>query len=912
MTEHPTEVMLHRFAEGALDEAGREAVELHLDVCGECMSVLGQLLDGATASVGRRLGPFVLEALVGHGAMGAVYRATDTRLDRVVALKLPRADGAQAIERLLEEARAQARVQHPNVIALHEAAVFEGRLALVLEWCDGTTLRTWQAGRTSAEVLRAYLQAAHGLAAAHARGIVHRDFKPDNVVVDENGRVRVTDFGLASGAEHATGRAGTPAYMAPETWRQGRCDARSDQYAFAVALVEALTGERRPEQGLPLLTRALSAVLGRALAADPATRWPSMVELIAALQDAMARPRRQAAMAVATLALVAVLGFVALRPGPCAALQTRAAGLQARAPGFFDARLHVLPVEHCAVPEVHGCVERHLERLEALVTLGEQAPALATHLRAAADRIEPVSRCTTRPLAELSEPPSDALAAARVLLTKSDVLRRAGHEADALTAADDAVTRARAAGGQGTLARALVARGRALASLGQPDAAVDALRDAERSSVAANAEATRIDAQLAQVMELCRGLGATARCAEAYRRAQDAAVDPSPAVHVELLELGAAVLGQQARTLEAQAGYEAACAGWARLPGRQLELERCHHSLTVNSETAGRIDRALELSRALSAAAKEAGASRRLAKALRLEASLSLSSGDLSAARRALAEAEPLTAATGQDRARLEAVRAQVHEAGGDFAEALEAQRRALALAGTTHRGWERKQRLQLATWLAEAGRWDEAAPLFDSLAAEVADWQVRSDTDTLFGVQAMAWRALKRGETDEAARLGEWVAQSARSSSTSPRYLVPVLAWRAERLLDAGRVAEAQASVEDAERLLSGLTGAGPGLTGPTKLLRARLLASAQPAAAGRAAQSLRSELEARGFRGRLVAESAVWALVWSADGCAPLNEVAALGRRIEGLAAGRALRAAVRACPPHDPAALSARSAP
>ncbi|MCU0699712.1 MAG: serine/threonine protein kinase, partial [Myxococcaceae bacterium] len=833
---------------------------------------------------------------------------TDTRLQRVVALKLPRAQGPAAVERLIAEARAQARVQHPNVVALHEAAVFDGQLALVLEWCDGPTLRAWQVGRPAPEVLGAYLEAARGLAAAHRRGIVHRDFKPDNVVVDADGRVRVTDFGLASGAGELARSAGTPAYMAPETWRHGQCDARSDQYAFALALVEALTGSRRPEVGLKGLPGALAAVLGRALAPEPEARWPTMHALLEAVETASSRRRRRALVAVAALGLAAVPVAVAARPGPCDALRERALTLEERAPSLLRGRLDGLSSGHCLPPAGHACAQRFLDEVGALVAVAALEPTLADHVPQAMDRLAPLASCATRPVAELSESPSAELEAARVSTARSELLRRVGREPAALAAADEAVSQARQGHGHGTLARALLARGRALSSLGRPDEAVEVLRDAERAASAAHAEAARIDAQLAQVMELCRGLGATDACAEAYRRARDAAVDPSPAMTLELLELGAAVLGQQANTQSAQAQYEVACAGWARQADRQLELERCQLSLAINSETAGLFARALQLSRAVSASARTVGAQRRLAQALRLEASLSLSTGDLQGAARAVGEAEAETASTGRDRARLEAVRAQLLEATGDLGGAVESQRRAVALAGATHPGWARKQRLVLASWLGESGRWDEATALFEALAAEVPDWEVRSNGDTMFGVQALAWLALRRGDAHEAARLSDWVAQSARSRATAPRYLVPVLAWRAERLLDAGRLADAREQVAELDALLGGLVGAGPGLEGPIRLLRARLSAVDDRTAAGRAAQALRVELEARGYRGRVVAEAVTWALVWSGEACRRPNERSPFTQRVDGLAAGRSHRSALKRCALRE-SALSTR---
>ncbi|HEU4408815.1 MAG TPA: serine/threonine-protein kinase [Polyangiaceae bacterium] len=166
---------------------------------------------------GQRLGRYVVVDLLGRGGMGVVYKAFDPELDRLVALKLVQPAGsahdeAVARERLLREARALAKLAHPNVVAVHDVGVLGGDVFLALEYVEGQTLRRWQAasGRTAAEVLRAYVEAGRGLAAAHAAGLVHRDFKPDNVLVSADGRVRVLDFGLVR-AEPAPGAEGPAA-----------------------------------------------------------------------------------------------------------------------------------------------------------------------------------------------------------------------------------------------------------------------------------------------------------------------------------------------------------------------------------------------------------------------------------------------------------------------------------------------------------------------------------------------------------------------------------------------------------------------------------------------------------------------------------------------------------------------------
>src|SRR5215468_301171 len=183
--------------------------------------------------VGATVGRFHIESKLGKGGMGVVYAAYDPELDRRVAIKLlhPSRGGALSTidreARLQREAQAMARLSHPNVVAIYDVGLDVDRIFIAMELVEGTSLRRWQdqAPRTWRELLAIYLQAGRGLAAGHAAGIVHLDFKPDNVLVARTGQVRVTDFGLAVSAELAAAAerpgsimAGTPCYMAPEQW----------------------------------------------------------------------------------------------------------------------------------------------------------------------------------------------------------------------------------------------------------------------------------------------------------------------------------------------------------------------------------------------------------------------------------------------------------------------------------------------------------------------------------------------------------------------------------------------------------------------------------------------------------------------------------------------------------------------
>ena len=272
----------------------------------------------------QRFGRYVLERELGKGGMGVVWRARDPDLGRAVALKLVKHRGSHlATTRLVREAQAIARLQHPNVVAVHEVGTVGDQVYVAMELVEGTSLRHWLARRRRdlREVLDVFVQAARGLVAAHDAGLVHRDFKPDNVLVGDDGRVRVVDFGLvrlAGGADDAGGPppsalalggltlagavVGTPRYMAPEQLFREPVDERADQFAFCVTLYEAITRQRPfVASNVEELTRAylaeivqpmppwaavpgwLERLLWRGLARDPARRWPSMRDVLAEL-----------------------------------------------------------------------------------------------------------------------------------------------------------------------------------------------------------------------------------------------------------------------------------------------------------------------------------------------------------------------------------------------------------------------------------------------------------------------------------------------------------------------------------------------------------------------------------------------------------------------------------------------------
>ena len=375
------------FVDGSLDDVGRSSVESHIASCPACSDLIATtaggdpaplaatLLAGEAAEAnglapGATVGRYVILNLVGRGGMGEVYAAFDPQLDRKVALKLLHeatshgAAARTARERLLREAKAIARLSHPNVVVVHDAGAIDDpvhgdRVFLAMEFIEGETLATWldATPRSWRAIRDVFAAAGDGLAAAHEAGLVHRDFKPQNVMVARDGSVRVMDFGLASDSSAVEGGnaasldfagagvaptshtvaltgtgvlLGTPLYMAPEQFLAHATDARTDQFSFCVALHEALYGERPfPSESFSALLNAvvngrvrepaqktrvpsfLRKLLLRGLETKPTARYPSMRALLDVLRHDPIRRRRTFAIGAgaALVALVSALGM---------------------------------------------------------------------------------------------------------------------------------------------------------------------------------------------------------------------------------------------------------------------------------------------------------------------------------------------------------------------------------------------------------------------------------------------------------------------------------------------------------------------------------------------------------------------------------------------------------------------------
>jgi tetratricopeptide (TPR) repeat protein/predicted Ser/Thr protein kinase len=324
-TQCPDPDLIVRYVDGSLPREERADVERHADGCANCRVALSNIAAGSLAPrstvsrgeageavdipAGTAIDRYLVLYRIGRGGMATVYAAYDPELDRKIALKVLH---GKSPARLRSEARTLAQLAHPNIVTIYDVGEHDGFLFLAMELVDGLTLREWAAGKTWRELAPVFVGMARALAAAHAKGVVHRDVKPENVLVDRGGVVRVGDFGLAT-AEPADGIAGTPAYMAPEQ-RAGEAVPASDQYGLCVTLYEALAG-KRPEgaEAPPNAPRAITEAVKRGLADKPEQRFASMALLADALASDPSRRKKQLAAGVVLLSIVGGSAFAMTR-----------------------------------------------------------------------------------------------------------------------------------------------------------------------------------------------------------------------------------------------------------------------------------------------------------------------------------------------------------------------------------------------------------------------------------------------------------------------------------------------------------------------------------------------------------------------------------------------------------------------
>jgi tetratricopeptide (TPR) repeat protein len=436
----------------------------------------------------------VLERL-GGGGMGVVYAAYDPQLDRGVALKTVHVP-SQSREVALREAKALAKLSHPNVVAVFDVGVEQGHVYIVMELVRGDTLRTWINDRPIGEIVDAYRQAAQGLAAAHDSGLVHRDFKPDNAIVGKDGRVRVVDFGLAVENEASAGRAGTPRYMPSEA----ELTPAADQYSFGVSLGEAIP-EPRPAW--------IESIVTRASAQEPAARFASMHDIVRALGRDPVRIRRRRIMVATGAIALSSLAFVVGRqaaPGeaPCVvneaawpvqAQEVQLARIAALSPygrelaaqltkrldehrASWTTNAHAACLAHRRGEQSDALFDRRTACLDrsraALTAVGDLATGttettLPDLAQAAASMPVPDACSDVASLVDDVEPPAPALApqiaALRRDLEGARVQIAAGHFREARTTADNVTAAAHALRYQPLMAEAALVAGHATVAM---------------------------------------------------------------------------------------------------------------------------------------------------------------------------------------------------------------------------------------------------------------------------------------------------------------------------------------------------------------------------------------------------------------------------------------------------------------
>jgi len=523
------------FVDGDPSTELRTRVTEHAASCSECRALLSMLAAGSRPAQPRgdaapaQVGRYLIERELGAGGMGVVYAAHDPELGRTIAIKLLHGErGPEMLKRLRREAQVMAQLVHPNVVRVYDVGTSDGQLFIAMELVVGDTLGHWElAQHPMREVIARYCEAGRGLVAAHAAGIVHRDFKPDNVLLGADG-ARVADFGLARSAgaplapaafdraaalaevspvaptvaaspDATRAFAGTPYYMAPEVYAGGDADARSDQFSFAVALYTALF-RQRPFEGndfaelaenvragrirpMPAnaAPRRIRAALRRALAVDPAERFPSMAGLLAELEP----PRRRIAVAAGIAcagALIAAGLVIAMgdRRDVCGGsdeLLSRAwgpvrhanVGLALTATNLAYAAPTRRELEHtldgyaadwramrigaCEATRVHAtqsedvlalrmsCLDHALAALDQLTgQLARRDPIAAAHAVAAARALPAIASCADIPALTSPVRPPNAALAARVTelrgeLARLQAQRDLGHYREPLPAA---------------------------------------------------------------------------------------------------------------------------------------------------------------------------------------------------------------------------------------------------------------------------------------------------------------------------------------------------------------------------------------------------------------------------------------------------------------------------------------------
>lgn len=504
----------------------------------------------AATGSGVVVGRYRMLNVIGQGGMGLVLAAWDPELERRVAIKLIHLSSTASRDRMLREGQLLARLSHPNIVPVFDVGTLEDQVYLVMEYVRGSTLRGFASSAPGPHaILDAYRQAGAGLWAAHQAGVIHRDFKPDNAIRGDDGRVRVLDFGIAHtyGATDVHRTAGTPRYMAPEQARRAEVTPAVDQYAFATALREALESNGS-------VPAWLGAILDRAGAADPRERFPAFSDLLGALDRDPARRRRRVALG-AGLALAAsgafTVGLLARDAevvAPCSGGATEiAATWNPGVRGFITANLARLALHgrsdavhlpealdryavewvdvhrHACLAHERGevatdvyaarlaCMDRARAQLSAVAGLlgGASVDAFDSAVFAASQM--PEVRGCDHVLSSVAPPP--AMFAAEVTAIGREVehaiVLATAWRSEAITTADSALERARATHYAPVVARALLAQGRARVAMYRDDAE-HSLDEAARLALEIDDDALAVEAYARWVFSRARiGLGST-------------------------------------------------------------------------------------------------------------------------------------------------------------------------------------------------------------------------------------------------------------------------------------------------------------------------------------------------------------------------------------------------------------------
>lgn len=753
------------------------------------------VLDGAEPVAGTRIAErFEVTRTLGRGGMGLVVLAHDPALRREVAIKLVASTASRPLAVLEREARAMAMVVHPNVLVVHEIGRHEDGLFIAMEYVDGETLRRWLARepRTAREIVAKFIQAARGLHAAHAAGLVHRDFKPDNVLVGRDGRVRVADFGLARevrdddarrhaaptiGSESADALGGTPGYMAPEQFADGTCGPASDQFAFGVAMYEALCNARPYPTGVwnasaqelrPLpssMPRWLRRVVARTVALDPAERFADLATVADALERGIGeRTRARRWLALGAGLGLSAAGALALRgEQPCVGDDPRLTALWSEPRRAAITEAFARSVAHgdeIAATTVHW-LDRHVEQIatvrrevclaarvhdtlgptmfdRANACLDARLDALAGVLDAFTDASDAVVRDAEDALARLRSPatcgdaailahavspPDDPEIRERVAEYSSALVRLrsslfARPLADSIETLEEILALARRTGHAPTIAQAQHVLAEAVLEAGDNARATALTREAYFAARAAgdHQQAARSAAALAYLAGVTGDDADVALIWLDHVRADLIAKTATPELEVDVESVAGQVLVRAGRPQDAIGHFRAAIDAGIREGVHAHKLAIAFNELATALDATGALDEAL----------------------INFDEGLALAERELGAHNTTVAfllnnRGQALTTA------------GRFHDAIADLERALAIER---ALWGDAHAGLLAPL-LNLGIATGAAGRHEVAARHLEAAMTYVAD-----DEDRALVLGAQGWLASTRGDTAAALKL--------------------------------------------------------------------------------------------------------------------------------------------------------------